>query len=116
MVSGETEWARLSDAHGIGKDKAVAWNVEELVITGNGIKLVQKARAYPPSRTTKGNVDVVDEDNFIWQVTFKHGQFNGIHVREYEMPPHKPLFVELRFTCAEAPESVDATVLANGKH
>ena len=111
LVSTDTEWTDLESSLA-EPDPAVAWNVEQVRISGGGIELLQRFLPYDPPRHGKGGVLEVETDHYMWQVAFKHGQFRDVIVREYERLTRKCLFVELRFTCTAALYSADATLRA----
>ena len=84
-----------------------------MCITGSGIAIEQHDHLYKPGPTGKKGVRQVLESEHTWRVTFRQGEFKDVWLSERKKPSEKDLFIELRFTCSEAPESVDATELAN---
>ena len=49
------------------------------------------------------------ESEFTWKTTFKTGQIKDIFVSEASRQSDEGVFIDVRFTSSEAPESIDAT-------
>ena len=104
-----TQWQALDESYLVMGKNAITepWNVEQVVISGQGITIGQFGGPYSRENDRRGAAPSITK--YGWNVDFEYAKLNDIVISEREINKHVS-FVRIHFKCLALPTSHDATV------